>query len=92
MITLTKAQVLKYKSVEDSSPVEIGEDVTVLVGKNESGKSAFLEALHKALPLGDAKFDLVYDYPKKDYVRYRKVVCEGRRADISDREGTYRQN
>ncbi len=71
MITLTKAQVFKYKSIEDSSLVEIAEDVTVLVGKNESGKSAFLEALHKALPLGSAKFDFVFDYPRKDYVRYR---------------------
>jgi len=71
LITLTKAQVLKYKSIEDSSPVDIAEDVTVLVGKNESGKTAFLEALHKALPLGNAKFDFVFDYPRKDYVRYR---------------------
>ena len=71
MITLTKAQVLKYKSIEDSSPVEIGADVTVLVGKNEAGKTAFLEALHKALPLENAKFNFVFDYPRKDYVRYR---------------------
>ena len=71
MITLTKAQVFKYKSIEDSSPVSIEENVTVLVGKNESGKTAFLEALHKALALGNAKFDFVFDYPRKDYVRYR---------------------
>lgn len=72
MITLTKAQVFKYKSIEDSSPVEVARDVTVLVGKNESGKTAFLEALHKALPHGGEKFDVVFDYPKKDYFRYRK--------------------
>lgn len=71
LITLTKAQVFKYKSIEDSSAVDITSDVTVLVGKNESGKTAFLEALHKALPLGNAKFDLVFDYPRKDYVHYR---------------------
>lgn len=71
MITLTKAKVFKYKSIEDSSPVEIAEDVTVLVGKNEAGKTAFLEALHKALPLGKSKFDFIFDYPRKDYVRYR---------------------
>lgn len=72
VITLTKAQVVKYKSIEDSTPVTIEKDLTVLVGKNESGKTAFLEALNKALPLADTKFDIVYDYPKKDYVRYRK--------------------
>ena len=71
MLTLIKAQVWKYKSIEDSTPVELGDAVTVLVGKNESGKTAFLEALHKALPLGDAKYDYVADYPRKDLVRYR---------------------
>jgi len=71
LITLTKAHVFKYKAIEDSSPVEVAEDVTVLVGKNESGKTAFLEALHKALPLQNAKFDLVFDYPRRDYVSYR---------------------
>ncbi len=71
MITLTQAHVLKYKSIEDSSPVEITDDVTVLVGKNESGKTAFLEALHKALPVENAKFDFVFDFPRKDYVRFR---------------------
>ena len=71
MLTLIKAQVWKYKSIEDSTPVELADTVTVLVGKNESGKTAFLEALHKALPLGDAKYDYVADYPRKDLVRYR---------------------
>lgn len=71
MLTLIKAQVWKYKSIEDSTPVEVADAVTVLVGKNESGKTAFLEALHKALPLGGAKYDYVADYPRKDLVRYR---------------------
>lgn len=71
MLTLIKAQVWKYKSIEDSTPVELADAVTVLVGKNESGKTAFLEALYKALPLGGAKYDYVADYPRKDLVRYR---------------------
>lgn len=49
----------------------LADDVTVLVGKNESGKTAFLEALHKAMPLGGAKCDYVADYPRRDLVRYR---------------------
>lgn len=71
MLTLVKAQVWKYKSIEDSTPVEIADAVTVLVGKNESGKTAFLEALHKSLSLNDAEFNYVADYPRKDLVRYR---------------------
>ncbi|WAM25164.1 AAA family ATPase [Myxococcus sp. NMCA1] len=71
LLTLIKAQVSKYKSIEDSTAVEVAADVTVLVGKNESGKTAFLEALHKSLPLDAATFNFVADYPRKDYVRYR---------------------
>lgn len=71
MLTLIKAQVWKYKSIEDSTPVELSPNVTVLVGKNESGKTAFLEALHKAMPLASAKYNYIADYPRKDLVRYR---------------------
>jgi energy-coupling factor transporter ATP-binding protein EcfA2 len=71
VLALVKAHVWKYKSIEDSMPVDISDDVTVLVGKNESGKTAFLEALYKALPLDDAEYDYVADYPRKDLVRYR---------------------
>lgn len=71
MLTLIKAQVWKYKSIEDSTPVALADNVTVLVGKNESGKTAFLEALHKARPLGNIQYDYVADYPRKDYVRYK---------------------
>lgn len=71
MLTLVQAQVWKYKSIEDSTPVALDDSVTVLVGKNESGKTAFLEALYKARPLDGAKFDFVADYPRKDLVRYR---------------------
>lgn len=71
MLKLIKAQVWKYKSIEDSTPVELSPQVTVLVGKNESGKTAFLEALHKAMPLESVKYDYIADYPRKDLVRYR---------------------
>jgi predicted ATP-dependent endonuclease of OLD family len=71
VLTLVNAQVWKYKSIEDSTPVALADNVTVLVGKNESGKTAFLEALLKAMPLGAAKYDYIADYPRKDLVRYR---------------------
>lgn len=71
MLTLVKAQVWKYKSIEDSTPVTIAEPVTVLVGKNESGKTAFLQALYKAMALDGAKYNFVDDYPRKDLTRYR---------------------
>ena len=73
MLTLVEAQIWKYKSIEDSTPIELSPRVTVLVGKNESGKTAFLEALNKTMPLeaDKYKFDHIADYPRKDLVRYR---------------------
>lgn len=71
MVNLIEAQVWKYKSIEDSTPVNISNGVTVLVGKNESGKTAFLEALNKARPLGKETFNHVNDYPRKDFSRYK---------------------
>jgi hypothetical protein len=72
MLTLIKAQVWKYKSIDDSTAVDFSNHVTVLVGKNESGKTAFLEALHKSMPLGTAKYNYVADYPRKEFTRYRQ--------------------
>ncbi|WP_175726376.1 AAA family ATPase [Burkholderia ambifaria] len=71
MLTLIKAHVWKYKSIEDSTIVEVSPNVTVLVGKNESGKTAFLEALYKSRPLDGEQFDYIADYPRKDLSRYR---------------------
>lgn len=73
MLKLVKAHVWKYKSIEDSTPVSLADEVTVLVGKNESGKTAFLEALHKSMPLDAVQFDYISDYPRKDLVRYRPL-------------------
>jgi predicted ATP-dependent endonuclease of OLD family len=78
-VKLTKTHITKYKSIEDSTPVDIDENVTVLVGMNEAGKSAFLESLHKTNPVLDGnKFYDVFDYPRKDWSAYK------RRADMKD--------
>ena len=62
---LTKARVENFKCVEDSEEFSIGE-VTCLVGKNESGKTALLEALYKLNPVEDdaASFDRI-EYPRR---------------------------
>ena len=57
---LTKVRITNYRSVEDSGEVEIG-DVTCLVGKNEAGKTAFLQALNKLGQIKLATFDLSSD-------------------------------
>src|SRR5215211_1557904 len=65
-VILKTSSVQKFRSIEDSGTVRFEPDVTCLVGKNESGKTAFLEALHQANPSGGAGrgFDALRDYPR----------------------------
>jgi hypothetical protein len=69
---LIRARVTNYRSIDDSGWVTL-ENVTCMVGKNESGKTAFLQALRRLNPVDSAsgKFSL-RDYPRKGYVRYRR--------------------
>jgi hypothetical protein len=69
---LKKIRVREFKSIMDSNDVDIT-DVTCLVGKNEAGKTAFLEALYKLNPIvpEHARFDVVEEYPRAhigDYI------------------------
>jgi predicted ATPase len=66
-VILKTAVVRKFRSIEDSGTVRFEPDVTCLVGRNESGKTAFLEALHQANPFAgaDAGFDELRDYPRR---------------------------
>ena len=68
---LVRARVTDFKSIDDSGWVDI-DAVTSMVGKNESGKTAFLGALKRLNPVdGDQHFELK-DFPRKGYVRYRR--------------------
>jgi len=42
---LIKAQVQTYRSIVDSGTVDIEERVTVVIGKNEQGKTTFLRSI-----------------------------------------------
>ena len=70
---LTRARVTDYRSIDDSGWVDIDE-VTCLVGKNESGKTTFLSALKRLNHVDESSssFDLK-DYPRKGYVQYRRI-------------------
>jgi len=70
---ITRARVRNYKSIDDSSWVDL-EDVTALVGKNESGKTAFLQALRKINSMaGESDQFHIHDYPRKGYTKYKKI-------------------
>lgn len=70
---LIRARVQNYKSIVDSEWVDF-DQVTCLVGKNESGKTAFLQALEKLNPVepDHADFDYTYDYPTSRYSAYKR--------------------
>jgi predicted ATP-dependent endonuclease of OLD family len=73
-VKLIAADVTNFKSIEDSDAVKIDPAVTVLVGLNESGKTAFLQALHKARAIAkDASYQIYEDYPRKSLSAYERV-------------------
>jgi len=78
-VDLKSVRIQNYRSIEDSGVVPI-KDVTCLVGKNESGKTAFLHALHLLNPLnpinGKTAFNDVMDFPSRRFSAYRKVRDE----------------
>lgn len=61
---LTKIQVQKFRNILDSGEVDINDDVTCLVGKNESGKTGILQALNRVKPALRSVFDEGEDYPR----------------------------
>lgn len=74
---LTQAHVTKFKSVTDSTPFNIDSAVTALVGKNESGKTAVLEAMYRAKPIPGGyptDFDELRDYPRRFKARDRRTI------------------
>ena len=83
---LTQARVVNYRSIDDSSWVKV-DDVTALVGKNESGKTAFLQAIRKINSIsGEEDAFTIRDYPRKGYIKYKKIheqnPCEVAQAEF----------
>ena len=64
-IKLTEFRIRNFRCIEDSDWIKI-EDITALVGINESGKTTILNALHTLNP-GSGVVDInhIRDYPRK---------------------------
>ena len=78
---LEKARVQNYRSVHDTEWFDVEDAKTILVGPNEAGKTAVLEALQRInAPEGVRGFDALRDYPRK---LYNADIQSGRR-DPSD--------
>ena len=88
---LTQFQVKEFRSIWDSGVVEVDHFQTCLVGKNEAGKTALLTALYRTNPIiaGDANFELIYDYPKREIEDYQFAVENGEREEVVVVQTTY---
>lgn len=73
---LTRFKIQNYKVIDDTEWVKLDEQVTALVGKNESGKTGILRALWKSNNVAGAKFDKLYDYPRDRFAKERKGTQE----------------
>ena len=87
---LTRIRIREFKSIQDSTEVKIG-DVTCLVGENESGKTALLQALYRLNPLieEDGNFDVTDDYPRRAVSDYKNDVEAGRRESAQVVQAIY---
>jgi len=66
---LKEVTIHKYKCVESDQTIQIEDDITILVGMNESGKTAALEAIAKTNYFQDDKkfsFNITHDYPRRE--------------------------
>ena len=68
---LKSFQIKNYKVIDDTGPVDVDSNLTALVGRNESGKTAILKALWKSRNVAAAKFDKLYDFPRDRYPKER---------------------
>ncbi len=71
---LKKVRICKFRNFLDSSEVPIEPDITCLVGKNESGKTAMLHAVYRLNPVRpNVQFSILDHYPawieKKDRLK-----------------------
>lgn len=74
---LKSFRVTNYKAIEDSGVINLN-DLTVIIGKNESGKSSLLNALYRINPRFLKKFNVIIDWPrhKKESLDESGVVCQ----------------
>lgn len=86
---LKKVTIHKYKSFLTEQSYTVEDRITRIVGKNESGKTALLEALAKSNYFednADFQFDKDLDYPRSEFIKAKNenpavLTCEYELSD-----------
>lgn len=71
-------RVTNFRNIRDSGEVELLDNLTCLVGKNQSGKTAFLKALHKFNPHDPNEvYERRRDWPRGRRIEYdeEQIAC-----------------
>ena len=71
-------RIRKYRHIQDSGDIELHGNLTCVVGKNQSGKTAVLRALHKFNPHEPVPYNITREWPRGER-RTRdpaQIVCE----------------
>ena len=73
-------RVRKHRNIEDSGEIELLDSLTCIVGKNQSGKTALLRALHKFNPHQPDPYEMRREWPRGQRTTQDKkqIVCEVR--------------
>ena len=61
-------RVQNFRNIDDSGWIDL-DQVTAFVGRNESGKTALLKALHKFNPASDEPYNPQKEFPRDRYTR-----------------------
>jgi energy-coupling factor transporter ATP-binding protein EcfA2 len=70
---LNKIRIQRFRNFTDPQTMIVEPAVTCLVGKNESGKTTILKALHRLNPANSPDhFDLAVEYPRRRLARDRR--------------------
>ena len=90
-MNLIRVVIHKYKSFLTEQSFEVERQITRIVGKNESGKTALLEALAKSNYFEsneEFRYNKDLDYPRSELIKVRTenpkvITCE---YELSDEE------
>ncbi|MER5739702.1 AAA family ATPase [Streptomyces sp. NPDC002262] len=71
---VTSVEIETFRNITNKQTMMVDPDVTCLIGKNESGKTTVLKALHRLNPANNADdFHVTTDYPRRNLSRDRRT-------------------